>query len=112
MTFFGLNNLQELWLEGNICLDKNFDNPSLETIQDELFKTCGSAYTLYELKNLVKNSREETDKKIEKLATRFDELEKKLDEHNEENAKKIEETKKIGEAIYEILLQNRRTRMW
>jgi hypothetical protein len=92
-TFSDLINLEQLWLEGNICINKNFAyNPSLKTIQKEVFKACGSAYSLHEL---------------EKLATRFDELEKKLDERDKKNAEEIEETKKIAQAIYEILLQQK-----
>jgi hypothetical protein len=80
--------LEELWLKGNICISIDFEkHQSLATIRHEVFKACGSAYTLHE-------------------------LEKKLDARDKENAKSIQETKKIGEAIYELLLQNRRARMW
>jgi peptidoglycan hydrolase CwlO-like protein len=127
-TFSHLASLERLGLHGNICVDDDFSSSSKTSIEEAL-ATCGAEYALHEQRHSERTSLGEIEEKvveeicgnkmsgklensektvetingnIEKLATRFTDMEKKFDEHNQKFEllrKEIKEIKRMVESM-------------
>jgi type I site-specific restriction-modification system R (restriction) subunit len=125
--FSHLTNLKYLHILSNPCISKNFDeNPSKIEIEREL-AACGAGYKKHEqenlgarfeeietivdekfefLKELFERNQETCENQIKiiggkfgNLEKRFEEMQKKFDEHNEENAGEMREIKRMLEKM-------------
>jgi hypothetical protein len=91
--FSHLTKLNDLYLWGNSCINKDFSPvTSLAAVENEL-ATCGANYPVF-FPDLLNVQR-----KLELLTELF----YNVDERNEENAAEIREIKKMVEKIWDML---------
>jgi hypothetical protein len=96
-TFSDLSNLEELWLADNVCVNKDFYYISSKLVIEKELVACTVGHIVQEqLKSRDDALSSSIDQKFE---SRFEELERKFDQRNEENVKEIREIRGLLEKI-------------